>query len=478
MRRHTTEDFIRKATEKHGNRYDYSQVTYTHSAENVKISCPEHGIFNQKAGIHLQGSGCPTCGFIDAARKRKEKGSQKLTRSNEDFIRQAKRRHGDTYDYSKTQYKDSKAKVIITCLKHGDFEQKPPTHLDGGGCPECGRERTSAAKVGKKKSPLKRTSSSFIEESNKIHQDRYDYSKTIFLATNKKVVIICPEHGEFDQLASDHLRGRGCQKCGRKTQGLAKRLSFGEWVKTATETHGDTYKYDEASFTTTKNDIRIFCEKHGWFTQNAGRHAYIGQGCEDCGNDRIAISRGRTTEDFIRMSKEVHGDTYDYSLLKTDPETGNLIYEDKDKIRLICQDHGPFLTITNNHIHLEQGCPACEATKGEVKVRKFLEEREIPFIFQWVDHDCVDTSRLRFDFYLPESRTVIEYDGEQHFRPVRFHNDLTDEEIELKFQNTVKKDEIKNQWCHEKGIKMIRIPFTADVEAVLIQELPTLPSRK
>lgn len=470
-RRLTTKDFIRKAIEVHGRIYDYSEVIYTHSVEKVRISCKEHGIFNQVAAIHLQGSGCPTCGCVAAAAKRQEIVSAKATRNSEDFIKQAKARHGNSYDYSKTQYKNSKTDVIITCRKHGDFPQKPPTHLDGGGCPACGRERTTASKVGKKKGFNKRTTSSFIEESNEIHQNRYEYSKTVFVATNKKVIITCKEHGDFDQLASDHLRGRGCQKCGRKTQGLAKRISFQEWVETARERHGDTYKYDESSFTTTKHDIRIFCEKHGWFKQNAGRHAYVGHGCEECGNGRIAISRGRTTEDFIQISKEVHGNRYEYSLLKTDPETGSLIYEDNDKIRLICRDHGPFLIITNNHIHLEQGCPACEATKGEVRVRRFLEEKGIEFVYQWTDHDCIDTQKLRFDFYLPKLAVTIEYDGEQHFKPIRFNNSSSDEEIETKFQDTLRRDSIKNEWCKNNNIRMIRIPYAEDVETVLSKEL-------
>lgn len=120
-----TDEFIRRAKEIHGDKYDYSKVNYENTESKVCIICPKHGEFWQTPHHHLMGIGCPSCGA-------KKYGT-------DEFINRAKKVHGDKYDYSKTNFIDKKHKVIITCPLHGDFEQLPMNHLAGRGCPECGR---------------------------------------------------------------------------------------------------------------------------------------------------------------------------------------------------------------------------------------------------------------------------------------------------------------------------------------------------
>lgn len=118
------DDFINRATELHNGKYDYSKVNYKNTDTKVIIGCPIHGDFEQTPHHHLNGIGCPTCGS--------------KTYDTEEFIRRARLKHGDKYDYSKTEYTGKKNKVIITCPIHGDFEQLPQNHLKRNGCPECG----------------------------------------------------------------------------------------------------------------------------------------------------------------------------------------------------------------------------------------------------------------------------------------------------------------------------------------------------
>jgi hypothetical protein len=121
-KRDDTAEFIRKARETHGEKFDYSKVNYQGNKTKVTIICTYHGEFNQLPAEHIIGKGCHKCSG--------------LVRSNtEEFIAKARNKHGDKYDYSKTHYNRKGEKVIITCKKHGDFQQETSSHLSG--CPNC-----------------------------------------------------------------------------------------------------------------------------------------------------------------------------------------------------------------------------------------------------------------------------------------------------------------------------------------------------
>lgn len=184
----TTEEFINKAIDIHGNRYDYSKVNYINNREKVTIICKEHGEFLQSPQKHLLGSGCHKCA-----------NNIKLT--TEDWVKLAKEVHGDKYVYSKTEYKNNKTNLTITCPIHGDFEQLPYNHLNGYGCSKCSNK-------------YKPTNDEFIEKAREIHGDKYDYSLVDYVNNHTKVKIICPIHGVFEQTPRNHIvKKNGCQLC-------------------------------------------------------------------------------------------------------------------------------------------------------------------------------------------------------------------------------------------------------------------------
>ena len=197
MEKLTTEEFIKKAREVHGDKYDYSKVEYNGIFEKVCIICPEHDEFWQSAHSHLSGNGCPQCSKIRAGLLRRK--------TNQDFIDQARKVHGDKYDYSKVEYLNAKKKIIIICPIHGSFMQIPSNHLNGAGCPIC--KKAHAASL------MRKTTDWFIQKSHEVHGDKYDYSKVNYVDANTKVCIVCRKHGDFWQLPSSHLRGHGCLKC-------------------------------------------------------------------------------------------------------------------------------------------------------------------------------------------------------------------------------------------------------------------------
>ena len=128
---------------------------------------------------------------------------KKLT--TEEFIERAKKIHGDKYDYSKAKYINNITPICIICSVHGEFWQTPIHHLRGCDCPKCSKINGSLKQ--------RLNTNDFIEKAKKVHGDKYDYSKVKYTTTNKKVCIVCSEHGKFWQEASSHLRGCGCPVC-------------------------------------------------------------------------------------------------------------------------------------------------------------------------------------------------------------------------------------------------------------------------
>ena len=136
-RRKTKEKFIEEARFIHKDKYDYSLVKYVNTDTKVKILCPIHGVFEQGAGSHLSGAGCPDCA--------KEKLSLLFRSDTESFIEKARKVHGDLYNYEKVKYISNKKNVDIICHKHGVFRQTPNVHLGGAGCPMCSNSRGEEA---------------------------------------------------------------------------------------------------------------------------------------------------------------------------------------------------------------------------------------------------------------------------------------------------------------------------------------------
>ena len=126
-------------------------------------------------------------------------------KTNEEFIRDAVKIHGDKYEYNKVEYQNSKVKVLVTCKEHGDFWVRPNDLLSGHGCPVC-RYINAHNKT-------RKTTEQFIADAKSVHGDKYDYSKTKYIQAHERVTITCPKHGDFSQEPNVHLKGFGCPKC-------------------------------------------------------------------------------------------------------------------------------------------------------------------------------------------------------------------------------------------------------------------------
>lgn len=195
MKKLSKDEFILRANKVHNNKFDYSLVDYANLDTKIKIICPTHKEFEQTPRNHLKGNDCFEC------------SKKKKSKTTEEFISQANIVHNNYYDYSSTKYKNYLNKVKIICPIHGEFDEFPTEHIfKKSGCKKCGIEKTKKFTVlGLDK---------FIEKSNKIHYNKYDYSKVTYINSYTKVEIICPKHGPFFQKPCDHLHSKaGCPTC-------------------------------------------------------------------------------------------------------------------------------------------------------------------------------------------------------------------------------------------------------------------------
>lgn len=199
---------------------------------------------------------------------------KKLTK--EEFISRNNKTHNNYYDYSLVDYKNQNTKVKIICKEHGAFEQRPDHHLAGRGCTFCANSNK------KNDDSRKKHASKFIKRANKKWKSKYDYSKVNYMTARKKVIIICPEHGEFLQSPDTHLN-HDCLKCSIKTNSSHKRRTTEEFIIKAKSIHGDTYDYSNVDYKGNREKIEVICKEHGPWWQTPYNHLQ-NRGCRCCTN--------------------------------------------------------------------------------------------------------------------------------------------------------------------------------------------------
>lgn len=373
--------------------------------------------------------------------------SKKLT--TEDFILKARQVHGWKYDYSNVNYVDSKMKVCIICPIHGEFWQTPSNHISGGqGCPLCAKKHRIISNT--KKVDL------FINDAIKVHGDKYDYSKLNYVNNHTKVCIICKEHGEFFQKPNSHLNGSGCPICGREIAAFKHNKTTDWFIKKAIETHGNKYDYRKTEYINMKQKIRITCPFHGDFWQKPSDHLR-GLGCAACSGNKKS-----NKEEFVKKSKEIHGDKYIYDYV---------FYVNANiNVNIMCKKHGIFNQSPHNHLK-GAGCPKCSSSHGELKINDYLKQNNIEYKTQHpvkLEQRMFARNNLKIDFYLPNYNTFIEFNGIQHyeFTPAFY-------KTEEDFNKQVERDKRLKDYCKKNKIKLIVIKYNQinKIEEILNKKL-------
>jgi very-short-patch-repair endonuclease len=268
----------------------------------------------------------------------------------------------------------------------------------------------------------------FISKANKIHKNRYDYSKVNYINAKTKITIICREHGEFQQTPSNHLSNYNCQKCAKNFQ-----LDTASFIEKAKSIHNDKYDYSKVNYINADTQIIIICREHGEFIQIPDFHINRNCGCPKCSNNvKLDLS------EFIEKSNKIHCNKYDYSKVEYNNNRNHII--------IICKKHGEFSQIPFLHL-LKHGCPSC-INKTEYKFYEKIKEIYPTIKRQYKVEWCKNKFCLPYDFAIEELKIIIELDGEQHFTQV---SNWTSPETQIE------KDKYKTECANKNGFSVIRL---------------------
>lgn len=339
---------------------------------------------------------------------------------SEDFKSRSAAVHGCTYSYEKVAYVNSSVKVEIFCTKHnGYFWQSPSDHLNGNGCKACGIAKRSLSR--------RLSQDEFIERSKASNSQVYDYSRVAYVNNTVNVEIGCQAHGYFTMSPANHLKGRGCQVCSREELGRRVTLSNDEFIARANDAHGGLYEYSKAHYTSTHAAVIIHCKKCNIdFEQKPANHLQ-GAGCPCCAADKVRVavkSRILTNEEFVRRSKERHGDLYDYSESAYTRAAG--------MISIFCNRHGGYFQQTANSHMAGVGCASCASTGYSTIKQGTL------YILT-----CGDITKIGITNFSPEIRAATiskSYGGEfSVMRLWTFNSGLVPDSVETAVLRTLRK---------------------------------------
>lgn len=191
----SSEDFIQRSKQIHGDIYDYSEVVYNGTQNKVTLICKVHGHFEITPNSHFAGGGCNLCGV----EKQKKTVQEKKHR---EYVDKLKERYGDEFDFSLTKYVDRTTPIIIICKQHGPFEADAWSFLSGRhGCPHCSGKYIC--------------NDDFKKRAEKIHGvGRYTYD--LVQTTKHKFGIKCNICGlHWSTTPNCILAGTGCPNCAK-----------------------------------------------------------------------------------------------------------------------------------------------------------------------------------------------------------------------------------------------------------------------
>lgn len=269
----SSDNFILRAKEVHGEIYDYSKTKYINAKTKMIITCKMHGDFLQKSNNHIKGQGCPKCGI--------RKCSKNITTSFEEFLERAKKKHGEKFQYIKGTYNGLTSKMTIVCPVHGNIEMTGQSHcVSLHGCSKCGDISAGLKKIIPK--------DKFIETCKLIHENKYSYEYVEYKTTNDRIKIVCPKHGIYTQVATKHYRGAGCRKCADNYTADIRRKTTEQFIAESKAIWGGKYDYSLVDYKHGNLKVKIICSIHGIFEKIAREHILNNQGCQYCVSKRYS----------------------------------------------------------------------------------------------------------------------------------------------------------------------------------------------
>jgi hypothetical protein len=251
------------------------------------------------------------------------------------------------------------------------------------------------------------TTSSFIEESKKIHKNKYNYSLVEYINAKSKVKIVCPVHGIFEQTPNKHKLGCGCRYCANNIKYSTK-----EFIENAILKHGNLYNYHKVNYISREIKVEIECKKHGFFLQYPFDHINS-KGCKKCGYYSSALKQKTHLDDFINKSNLIHNYKYGYNLVSFK----NL----HNKVKIVCKKHGVFFQTAKHHMD-GQGCKKC-SKQGSSNIETSIADSLSSLCD--IQKNIKNIISTELDIYIPDKQTAIEINGiywhSDKFLPNNYH---------------------------------------------------------
>ena len=239
----------------------------------------------------------------------------------------------------------------------------------------------------------------FFERAKRVHGDRFNYSKVIYKNSYTKVIIICKNHGEFEQIPKTHWKGSICLLCSREeSKGKTKtKLNTDVFIEKANITHDHKYDYSKTEYVNYETKVLIRCIEHGDFRISPDAHLNSKQGCKTCGIEKQKKSLYKISfEEFVRKSNLKYGNKFSYRLKS---EEFNL--SDEDCLIVICETHGEIQTTPRKHLYDNFVCEKCKHEEEWKKFESLMEKKH---------QNKYDISNVKFINWI----TKIELECELH----------------------------------------------------------------
>lgn len=353
-------------------------------------------------------------------------------RTNEEYVNELKIKNPSVIAIDK--YINATTKIKHKCLTHDViWEVAPASVLKGAGCSICHSERIANSKL--------RTHDEYVELL-KIYAPHISVLEE-YKEAKAKILHYCSIHDIKWKASPDNiLAGHYCKMCGNSK--IAETFTKTKDQYTEQLKNKNIVCIGKYVNSTTKVRHKCLIDGYEWDIQPS--QILNGRGCPKCSNHVC-----KNQEYFVNEVKSINPHV----------EVIGEYINAKTKIEFRCKKCNYKWYTTPDVILIGCGCPLCKESHGERQITDWLEKNNISFEYQKKFNDCKYIRVLPFDFYLPDYNTIIEYDGEQHYRPINYFGGLEE------FNKTVIRDKIKTDYCNNKGYTLLRITYKDDINTIL-----------
>ena len=399
----------------------------------VTVQCDEkHEAYEVDFYSFKKGGRCKKCSMKNAIKKQRLKYDDV-------------KKYIESYGYSliSEDYINNQKYLEILCPENHLFKMGYGDFQRGRRCRKCSDIKNSK----KRRKNFSEIKECFREENYTLISDEKDYKNA-----QSKLDVICANDHKIKMSWNSFQRGTRCRECSKIRIGESLRKDFNDVVNILKE---NGYEYLEGEYVNNLSKLKLRCSNGHEFFSTYGKIQSTGRGCAKCSR---ALNDSKKRLSNENVNEYINSLNYKW--------ISGFYKNNESKLNIVC-DKGHEFTSRLGNLKSGNRCPSCRISKGESKVRDVLEKYNIEFKQHYKFDDCIFYKKLTFDFYLPSHNIIIEYDGVFHYQIIKGKGGV-DSFIDGKIRDTV-----KNVYCENNNIKLIRIPYWEfdNIENILMNEI-------